>query len=346
MEITLEELNLELETPFTISRGTTTVSHNILCIIDEEETRAFGEASPSSYYGETPESVKEVLTEVSEKLPSDVSPVQHIILDLLDEYPNARSALCALDIALYDLLGKRLNAPLYRILALDPSRTPKTSFTIGIEEPDLMVERAVKAAKEYPILKIKLGTEKVLGKDVDVRVIESIRAKAPDATIRIDANCAWELDEASDKIYALQSFEVEFYEQPLPPSEPQDWGRLKEAVPDALIFADESCAVPSDIPKVADLVDGINIKLAKCGGITEALCMIKTARSYGLRTMLGCMVESSCLITAAAQISPLVDYADLDGNLLCLNDPFEGVTIEDGKLVLPDRPGIGLIHKG
>lgn len=346
MEITLEELNLELEIPFTISRGTMTVSHNILCIIHDEEKEAFGEASPSSYYGETPESVKEVLMDVSSRLPADVSPIQHIISDLLDEYPNARSALCAIDVALYDLLGKRLNAPLYRILALDPLRTPKTSFTVGIDEPELMSGRAARTAEKYPILKVKLGTEKILGRDVDVEVIESIRAAAPNATIRVDANCAWELDEAVDKIYALQSCGVEFYEQPLPPSKPQELRRLKESVPDALIFADESCVVPSDVPKIADFVDGINIKLTKCGGITEALRMIQTARSHDLRVMLGCMVESSCLITAAAHLSPLVDYADLDGNILCTNDPFEGVKVEEGRLILPDRPGLGLVRKG
>lgn len=346
MEVTLEELNLELEVPFTISRGSTTVSHNLLCILNDGDITGYGEAAPSSYYGEDQQSVKEVLEEVSGRLPEDTSSIQHIISDLLDEYPRARAALCALDVALYDVLAKRLDAPLYRVLALDRNRTPETSFTIGIDEVDTMVRRASEAAKKYPILKIKLGTEKVLGEDVDVRVIESVREAAPDTVVRVDANAAWSLDEAVDKIYALQSYDIEFYEQPLPPEEVQNLGRLKERLPDALIIADESCVIPSDIPKVADFVDGINIKLSKCGGITEALRMIHTARSHSLKVMLGCMVESSCLITAAAHLSPLVDYADLDGNLLCVNDPFEGVVVEEGKLTLPERVGLGLLRRG
>jgi len=343
MEVRLEEMNLELKVPFTIARGSTEVSHNVLCVVESEGVEGYGEAAPSKYYGEDQESVKKTLEDIIKELPDDLYPVQQIMSELIFEYPQSRAALCALDVALYDLLGKRLNAPLYRIFAVNPANTPMTSFTIGIAEPDEMVKSALEAAKTYPILKIKLGTAKILGKDYDLEVIERIRKEA-EVTLRVDANCAWELDEAVEKIYVLSGYDVEFYEQPFSPEKEDYFSLLKERSPDALIFADESCVIPQDIPKIAPFVDGINIKLAKCGGITEALRMIHTARSHNLLIMLGCMVESSCLISAAAHLSPLVDYADLDGNLLCKNDPFIGVTVEDGKLILPDRPGLGLVR--
>ncbi|MCX7702902.1 MAG: dipeptide epimerase [Planctomycetota bacterium] len=343
MEVSLEEMNLELKVPFTIARGTTEVSHNLLCTVRADGIEGYGESAPSSFYGEDQQSVKSVLEEIIEQLPDDLLPVHHIISEFLFEYPQARAAICALDVSLYDLLGKRLNAPLYRIFALDPSHTPLTSFTIGISAPDDMVKYAKEAAKTYPILKIKLGTKKILGEDYDIEVIERIR-KETEVTLRVDANCAWQLDEAAEKIPILLGYDVEFFEQPFPPENLDDFRFLKERCPDALIFADESCVVPKDIPDIAPFVDGINIKLAKCGGITEAIRMIHTARSHNLLVMLGCMVESSCLITAAAQISPLADYADLDGNLLCRNDPFKGVTVEDGKLILPERPGLGILR--
>ena len=344
MEVKAEPLSLNLEVPFVIARGRTEVAHNVLVRVRDGEHEGLGEAAPSSYYNQSVERVLETVPQVARRLQGkDLSAVRHIFWELVEGFED-RATLCAVDTALWDLLGRRFGVPLYRLFGLDPSRTCRTSYTLGIAEPSEVARRAQKAS-HYPILKIKLGTKQQLGEDLDIEIIEAVRG-VYGGTIRIDANCAWSVDEAIEKIYALQQYEIEFYEQPVPPGDPDDLARLKKGVPDAVIVADESCVVPEDVAALSGVVDGINIKLVKCGGITPALRMIETARSLGLGVMLGCMVESSCLITAAATLSPLVDWADLDGNLLVRNDPFVGVTLdEEARLILPERPGLGLIAK-
>jgi L-alanine-DL-glutamate epimerase-like enolase superfamily enzyme len=236
--------------------------------------------------------------------------------------------------ALYDLLGKRLGAPVYQLLGLNPERTPLTSFTIGIDEPAAMARKAAEAAKQYPILKIKVGTGH------DSEIVRAIR-EATDATLRVDANAAWTPKEAIRVIRELEPYNIEFVEQPLHPADLDGLRFVREHV-NLPIIADESCVSESDIPRLVGAVDGINIKLMKCGGIHHALRMIHTARAHHLKVMLGCMIESSLAITAAAHLSPLVDYADLDGHLLVSDDPYEGVRVEQGKLILPERAGLGV----
>jgi len=343
MEVVTEVVTLHLEEPFVIARGRSEVARNVLVRIRYRNYEGIGEVAPSSFYNQSVEKVLETVPQIARCLPDTPSAVRHIFRDLSERFSDAAS-LCATDIALWDLHAKTLNAPLYRVLGLDPQRTPQTSYTLSIAEPHKVAQRAKKVS-HYPILKIKLGTKAQLGEDLDVEVIQALR-EVYGGTVRVDANCAWTVDEAIDKIYALQAYDIEFYEQPIPPGDPDDFARLKKGAPDAVIVADESCVKPQDVVRLAPVVDGVNIKLVKCGGITPALQMIETARACGLRVMLGCMIESSCLITAAATLSPLVDWADLDGNLLVADDPFVGVTLdENAQLILPDRPGLGLVPR-
>lgn len=244
------------------------------------------------------------------------------------------AAKAAVDIALLDWVGQRLNVPLYRYFGLDRNDAPATTFSIGIDKAEV-IRQKVREAEPYPVLKIKVGL------DNDEEVIDAVRSvtKKP---LRVDANEGFKSKEqAVEKINWLEKQGVEFIEQPLPAANLEDmnWIRKRVHLP---IIADEACLHPQDIPRLAPHFDGVNIKIDKCGGLLEGWRMINIARALGLKTMLGCMVSSSCAITAAAHLSPLVDYADLDGNLLIANDPFEGVKVVNGKLILPDRPGLGL----
>jgi L-alanine-DL-glutamate epimerase-like enolase superfamily enzyme len=247
--------------------------------------------------------------------------------------PGQPAAEAAIDMALRDLAGKRLGIPLYELLGLDPRDAPPTSFTIGMDRPEVMAER-VAAAAEFEILKIKLGG------DEDRAILEAVRSST-DRPIRVDANEGWTLDDARSRLEWLAEMGVELVEQPLPAEQLAETRALRRLSPVPL-FADESVHRAADIPRLAEAFDGINIKLMKCGGLGEALRMIAVARAHGMRIMLGCMVESSLAVTAAAHLSPLVDHADLDGNLLVANDPFVGVRVEAGRLVLPEAPGLGV----
>jgi len=238
--------------------------------------------------------------------------------------------------ALMDWVGQKLGVPLYRYFGLDPHDTPVTTFSIGIDNPETTRQK-VKEAADFPVLKIKVGLA------TDEATIDAVRSvtKKP---LRVDANEGWKTkEEAVRKINWLESQGVEFVEQPMPAAMLDDirWVRGKVHIP---IIADEACLHPWDIPRIKDSFDGINIKLMKCGGMLEAYRMIQIARSLKLKVMLGCMIESSIGIAAAAHLSPLVDYADLDGNLLIANDPYRSVKVEKGKLILPERPGLGVVR--
>ncbi len=240
----------------------------------------------------------------------------------------------AVDIALMDWVGKKLGIPLYSYFGLDPADAPVTTFSIGIDTPEITRQKTREAA-EYPVLKIKVGLA------TDEPTIEAVRSvtKKP---LRVDANEGWKnKEEAVRKINWLEKQGVEFMEQPMPAEmiEETAWVRRRVHIP---IIADEACCRASDIPKLRDAYDGVNIKLDKSGGLLEAFRMIQVAKAMGMKTMLGCMVSSSVTVTAAAHLSPLVDYADLDGNLLIANDPYQGVKVEKGKLLLPKGPGLGL----
>jgi L-alanine-DL-glutamate epimerase-like enolase superfamily enzyme len=254
--------------------------------------------------------------------------------EILRRVEEEWAAKAAIDIAIMDWVGKRLNVPIYTLLGLDPADTPLTTFSIGIDTPEITRQKTREAAP-YPLLKVKVGL------DTDEATIEAVRS-VTDKPLRVDANEGWKDKEvALRKIQWLETQGVEFIEQPLPASMHEETRWLRERVKMPII-ADEACLRPADIPKLAQAYDGVNIKLDKAGGILQAYRMIQIARSLGLKTMLGCMISSSATVTAAAQLSPLVDYADLDCNLLISNDPYTGVTVKDGKLVLPNGPGLGL----
>jgi L-Ala-D/L-Glu epimerase len=334
MDLTAHTLDLTLTTPFRISRSVQTLAHNVLTRIDAEGLEGIGEAAPSGFYGERRESVFMALSDFGEHIEADPNLIEDIVMAMDRRLHANAAAKASVDMALYDLLGKRLGAPVYQLLGLNPDRTPLTSFTIGIDEPAVMARKAAEAAKRYPVLKIKVGT------DHDLEIVRAIR-EATDATLRVDANAAWTPKQAIRVIRELEPYNLEFVEQPLEPTDLEGLRFVREHVT-LPIIADESCETESDIPKLVGVVDGINIKLMKCGGIHHALRMIHTARAHHLKVMLGCMIESSLAITAAAHLSPLVDYADLDGNLLVSDDPWEGVQVEQGKLILPDRAGLGV----
>ena len=227
-------------------------------------------------------------------------------------------------------------SPLYELLGLDPRATPETSFTIGLAEPEVVV-RKVREAAAYPILKVKMGS------DDDREVLTAVRDTTM-SRIRVDANEGWTPQGALDRLEWLARLGVELVEQPLPADRIEETRELRRRSP-LPFYADESVHRARDIPRLAGAFDGINIKLMKCGGLAEALRMIAVARALGMKVMLGCMIESSLGITAAAHLSPLVDTADLDGNLLIENDPFVGATVEAGRIVLPDGPGLGVSER-
>jgi L-Ala-D/L-Glu epimerase len=333
MRIEAKPLDLKLTVPFRISRGVQDISPNVVVQLQHGEYTGYGEASPTEYYGESPASVMACIAMFAPQLGDDPFALEDI-LNTLDHVIGLNpSAKAAVDMALYDIVGKMLNVPLYKLLGLNPARTAHTSFTIGLDTPANMAKKAL-AARDYPILKIKVGTKH------DLDIIKAIR-EVSDATLRVDANTGWTPKEAIKMINELAPYHIEFVEQPVPAHDLDGLRLIRENVP-VPIIADESCVTVEDIPCVVDCVDGINIKLMKCGGIRNALKMIHTARAHNLSIMIGCMIESSIAITAAAHLTPLVDYADLDGNLLIDNDPYTGVTVDQGKLVLPDRPGLGI----
>ncbi|HVB72280.1 MAG TPA: dipeptide epimerase [Ktedonobacteraceae bacterium] len=333
MHIDAKPIDLKLTVPFRISRGVQQVASNAVVQINHKEYRGLGEAAPDEFYGENLETVLACITMFAGNLGDDPFALEDILSHIDHLIRLNPAAKAAVDMALYDVVGKMLNVPVYKLLGLNPAHTPHTSFTLGIDSPVNMAKKAL-LARDYPILKVKVGTKN------DVANLEAIR-EVSSATIRVDANTAWTPKEAIKMINALAPYNIEFVEQPVHPRDLDGLRLVRENVP-LPIIADESCVTVDDIPRVAGCVDGINIKLMKCGGIRHALKMIHVARAHHLRIMIGCMIESSLAITAAAHLTPLVDYADLDGHLLIDNDPYEGVTVVDGKLVLPERPGLGV----
>jgi L-Ala-D/L-Glu epimerase len=335
MELSFEPLQLKLHEPFTISRGTQLYADNVTVSLSHEGQSGIGEAAPSSEYGELQGTVLAFLEELRSGLGETGQLPITVLHEIMEQTAHLNpAAKAAVDMAAYDLLGKQLGVPVYEILGLDPSRAASTSYTIGIDAPEVMARKAAEA-EQYPILKVKVGTAN------DEDNLDAIRRERPDAVIRVDANEAWTPKEAVERIEALSIFDIEFVEQPVRGDDLEGMGYVTAAVPIPVI-TDESCIVPRDVPRVAPYVDGINIKLMKCGGILPALQMIHLARAHNLKIMMGCMIESSIAITAAAHLSPLLDYADLDGHLLIDHDPYAGVTVREGKLILPEGPGLGL----
>jgi L-Ala-D/L-Glu epimerase len=294
-----------------------------------------GEGAPIVRYHEDALSAQKAVDSVHALLLS-ANPMQFakVMAEVFQQVPGEWAGKAAIDIALLDWVGQKLGIPLYAYFGLDPRDTPLTTFSIGIDTPEITRQKTREAA-DFPILKVKVGLS------TDEATVEAIRG-VTSKPLRVDANEGWkDKEEAVRKINWLAQRGVEFIEQPLPAEmvEETHWVRSRVTIP---IIADEACQRASDIPKLKDAYDGVNIKLDKSGGMMEAYRMIQVAKALGMRTMLGCMISSSVSVTAAAHLSPLVDYADLDGNLLISNDPFHGVRVEKGKLVLPDKPGLGL----
>src|SRR6266566_3018003 len=333
LHIDARPFDLTLTTPFRISRGVQNTSPNVIVQINYDDYTGYGEAAPDEYYGENQQTVLACMSAFAGNLGDDPFVFEDIMRRLDKIIRLNPSAKAAVDMALYDVVGKMLHVPVYKLLGLNPKHTPHTSFTIGIDTPTEMAKKAL-LAKDYPILKIKVGTRH------DLDIIKAIR-DVTNAVIRVDANTAWTPKEAIKMINELAPYNIEFVEQPTVAHDLSGLKLIRDNVP-IPIFADESCVTVEDIPRLAGCVDGINLKLMKSNGISNVLKMIHVARAHNLRIMLGCMIESSLAITAAAHLTPLVDYADLDGHLLIDNDPYEGVRVVNGKLVLPDAPGLGV----
>ena len=333
----VEVLNLRTRHPFIIARGGQSDYRTIwVRLVDSDGVEGWGEAAPARIYGETTETVLAALEVYGAQLPSD--PLQ------LDEPERGRekllrlnpSARCALSAALHDLAGKKLGLPAYRLWGLDPARAPRSTFTIGIDTAD-KIRQKVKEAEQYPILKVKLGSDR------DLEILKTIR-ESTSKELRVDANTGWTVRHAIAMLPVLEEYGVTVLEQPLPAEDLDGLEAVTRAsrIP---VIADESCLDAADIPRLVGRVDGINIKLAKCGSLREALRMIAIARAHHMMVMVGCMIESSIAITAAAHFTPLVDIVDLDGAALLANDPFAGATIDAGQVRLPTGPGLGLSRR-
>ena len=329
---------LELKHAFGIATSTRTSTPAMLVEIERDGIVGYGEAAMPPYLGETQETAAAFLRRAGDVLARVADPFQlEEILPAIDAVaPGNTAAKAAVDIALHDWVGKKLGAPWHRIWGLDAAKAPVTSFTIGIDTPEV-VRRKTREADIYKIIKVKLGRSA----ESDREMIAAIR-DVTDKPITVDANQGWkDRAEALAMIEWLAGRGVVFIEQPMPKEQIADTAWLRERSPLPLI-ADENCQRIGDVTRCAGAFHGINIKLMKCTGLREAHKMILLARALGLKTMLGCMTETSCAISAAAQLSPLVDWADLDGAVLIKNDCFDGATIVDGKITLPDRPGIGV----
>jgi L-alanine-DL-glutamate epimerase-like enolase superfamily enzyme len=332
MHFTYHKIDLRLKHPFRIARSVTELKKNVLVQIEE----GIGEAAPSQYYGENAETVTQCLERVKGLIGDDPFRIESILADLDRKVKGNYSAKAAIDMALHDLVAKRLQVPLYRLLGLDGAKPLVTSYTIAIDTPEKMKEKT-KEAEGFLVYKVKMGIEG------DMEMVKAVR-EVTDAKIRVDANAGWTVDEALEKIEKLKALDIEFVEQPIDPSDKAGLRKIKEES-EIPIIIDERLMTSRDVLDFAELCDGINIKLAKCGGIREALRMIHVARAHGLKVMLGCMIESSVGIAAAAHLGSLADYLDLDGNLLLTNDPYEGIRLDGGRLYLSDLPGLSVVPR-
>jgi L-alanine-DL-glutamate epimerase-like enolase superfamily enzyme len=336
MELIHRTATLRLAEPFTISRETSTDADVVWVELRAGDVTGYGEAAPIERYGESTESASAFLDEVAENVAeTDPDPFElERIGRVLSSREGEMAAKAAVDAALHDLCGKMTGLPVWRLLGLDRAGPP-TSWTIWLGDPDDMARRAERADARFRRLKLKLG-----GRDgLDVERVRAVRS-ATERPLTVDVNEFWEPDEAIENISALAGLGVEYVEQPLPAGHPRG-PRLKERSALA-IFVDEDCHTLADVRECAGRAHGINIKLAKSGGIREAVKMAAAARALGLGVMLGCMLESGLGIAAGAQIASLCDYVDLDGNLLLADDPWPGVELRDGVQLPSEEPGLGV----
>ncbi|MCB0521191.1 MAG: dipeptide epimerase [Lewinellaceae bacterium] len=334
MKLRLHTTTLTLKEPFTISRGTYTERKALIVELSIGNKSGFGEASEHAYYGVDIETLVAKATSLRPLIESYALDNPENFWEFLNLHLQGFSFLqCAIDNAAHDLYGKICGQPCHRLWGLEQTVLPKTSYTLTIDSVDKMVEKV--KSHNFDIYKVKLGVPN------DMDILKILR-KHTDATLRVDANCAWTVEETIRNSFIMNELGVEFMEQPL---KADDWEGMKEVFQKSALpaVADEACQGEADIEKCANSFDGINIKLMKCGGLTPALRMIRLARFSKLKVMCGCMVESTIGISAIAQLLPLLDYVDMDGPLLISNDPAAGARIlADGTVEVPDGPGLGI----
>ena len=335
MKLRFFPYELQLKHTFTVSSYSRKTTPDVQVEIEYDGYIGHGEASMPPYLGQSVESVCAFLQKVKLEQFPDPFCLEDILTYVDSLSPGDSAAKAAVDIALHDLVGQLLGQPWYRLWGLDPSHAPSTTFTIGIDTPEVVKAKTLECAGMFNILKVKVGLPG------DKEMIEAIRS-VTDLPLAVDANQGWQDRSAAlDEIFWLKEHGVVMVEQPMPAARLEDNAWISEHSP-LPVYADEAIQRLSDLPSIRGAYHGINIKLMKCTGMREAYRMAAWARAEGMRVMLGCMTETSCAVTAAAHLSPLADFADLDGNLLISNDRFEGVLVRDGRLVLPSRPGLGL----
>jgi L-alanine-DL-glutamate epimerase-like enolase superfamily enzyme len=335
LRLSWETVTLTTTFPFTIARWGYAAHENVIVTItDDDGMTGMGEAAPNRYYQESVETVIAALQAFVSVLESAPPHALEMIERALSRVsPGNASARAAVSAALHDLYGKRLGIPVYQLWGLDAATTVTSSYTIGIADNDGIRQR-VAAAEPYPILKVKLGTDR------DQEILDVVRNAAPGKAIRVDANGAWDVEHAIRMSHVLHDMGVTMLEQPVAAKDLDGLRRVHEASP-IPVFADEACLVAHDVPPLAGRCSGVNLKLAKCGGLREAHRIIHVARAHDLQVMAGCMIETSLGISAIAQLAPLLDEADFDGAALLADDPFEGVTIPEGRVTLRATPGVG-----
>jgi len=336
MKMTVAALELTTRHAFRIARGGQKNWDHLVVRLEHDGKVGLGEVAATAYYGENAATARAALAAWERALPTDPWDAEGFERRAFAILRGQRAAFAALDSALWDLRGQLAGVPLWKLWGLDPASLPLSSFTLGLADWE-ETARKLDEAKAYPILKIKVG-----GAD-DVGTVRRIRERTSQV-LRVDANAGWTRDRALELLPALADLGVEFVEQPLPPEDLEGlrWLHARSPLP---LFVDEGCHLASDVPRLADRASGVVVKLAKTGGPSEALRLVHAARAHGLSLMLGCMVESSLGITAAAHLGPLFDTLDLDGHWLLATDPFEGVGGRDGRLELPDRPGLGVVPR-
>lgn len=335
MKLSFEPYELKLKHVFTVSSFSRSTTPDVQVRIDYDGYTGYGEASMPPYLGQSVESVCTFLKKVNLEQFPDPFCMDDILTYIDSLSPGDSAAKAAVDIALHDLVGKIIGAPWHRMLGLNPEKTPNTTYTIGIDTDEMVKLKTREVAGQFKILKVKLGTER------DREMIRAIR-EVSDLPIAVDVNQGWKnKKKALDEIFWLKEQGIVMVEQPMPKEmiDANAWLTEKSPLP---TFADEAIQRLKDIPAIKGAYTGINVKLMKCTGMREAWKMMNYARAEGMKVMIGCMTETSCAIAAAAQLSPAVDFADLDGNLLIANDIFRGTTVVDGKITLNQLPGIGI----
>jgi L-Ala-D/L-Glu epimerase len=333
MQIETHTIALKSKYPFRIAHGVRLSTDTFIVQLEKYGFKGLGEATPVPYYGITPKVMDEIILKNKNHIETAEWNHPSELWRVLNPVLNNTFVQCAIDLAAYDIWAKMQGKKLFEALNLELNPVIKSNYTIGIDEPEIMAQKMLEF--DFPIYKIKLGTAQ------DVEIVKYLRSKTK-AVFRIDANCAWEVDEAIKNIEIFKNLNVEFIEQPLKADNKDGMRELKKhsLLP---LMADESCIKEADVDACYGLFDGVNIKLAKCGGLTPALRMIANARSKNMRVMMGCMTESSIGISSIGHITPLLDFVDMDGALLISNDPAEGVKVENGNIIFPERNGNGAI---